>query len=324
MSNNKLEIKENEQLSKHTTFKVGGPAKYFCVAKSVEEIQEALAFAVQKKVDYFILAGGSNVIVSDEGYNGLVIKPELNDINFRDNIVRVGSGFSIDELVDIANAKGLKGLEWAGGLPGTVGGAVRGNAGAFGGEIKDVVSSVRCFELLTINYQLLTINNTECEFGYRTSIFKHNKEIILDIELQMQKGDPKELSAISKEHRLYRMQRHPIEFPCAGSIYKNVKIENVSIENREKFKDTVKTDPFPVIPTAAIIDRAGLKGYKIGDAQVSEKHPNYIINLGNAKASDIIALIEYEVKVVKEKYGIDLEVEPQLLGFNNKFNWESD
>lgn len=320
---NSMQITQNEPLSNHTTFKVGGPAKYFCTVKTVEEIKQALDFAKEKNIDFFILAGGSNVIVSDEGYHGLVIKPEFIDLEFSENRVRVGSGFVIDKLVDIANAKGLKGLEWAGGLPGTVGGAVRGNAGAFGGEIKDVVSSIKSIDLSSKNYELSTKNNVECQFGYRTSVFKHNKEIILEVELQMKNGNPDELSVISNEHRQYRTDKHPIEYGCAGSIFKNVPTDQHTYEVVQRFKDVIKNDPFPVIPTAAIIDNAGLKGYKIGDAKISEKHPNYIINLGNAKASDIISLIEYEVKVIKEKYGINLEVEPQLLGFDKKYPWQS-
>ena len=127
-----MKMIENESLANHTTFKVGGPARYFCVVKTVDEIKEALGFATEKKVDYFILAGGSNLIVADEGYDGLVIKPEFQNFKIENSKIIVGSGFIIDELVDIANEKGLKGLEWAGGLPGTVGGAGRGNAGAFG------------------------------------------------------------------------------------------------------------------------------------------------------------------------------------------------
>lgn len=320
-------------LKEYTSFKVGGDAKYFCVAKTVEDLKEALNFAKEKNIDYFILAGGSNIIISDKGYNGLVIKIEFQNCKIENSKIIVGSGFVLDKLVDIANTKGLKGLEWAGGLPGTVGGAVRGNAGAFTGEVKDIVVNVK--SLIIIDYDMTTdenlkskiqkpklqfkiknYNNQQCKFGYRTSIFKNNDEIIIEVELKMEKGDPKELKAISQEHRQYRKERHPVEYPSAGSIFKNVKIENTSIEIKEKFKDVIKNDPFPVIPTAAIIADAGLKGYKIGGAEVSEKHPNYIINTGDAKAQDIIDIIEYVIGVIKQKYSIDLEVEPQLLGFD--------
>lgn len=317
-----MRIRENISLKNYTTFKVGGNAKYFCICKTVNDIKDALDFAKEKKIEYFILAGGSNLIVSDDGFNGLVIKIEFDNLDINGLIIKVGSGFVIDKLVDIANAKGLKGLEWAGGLPGTVGGAVRGNAGAFGGEVKDIVYKVESLSSDKVN-KVEVRNNKNCRFGYRTSIFKHNKEIILEVELQMQKGDPQKLKKIAEDHRRYRTEKHPIKFGCAGSIFKNIPTKLLTPEVHSWFRSVEKTDPFPVIPTAAIIADAGLKGYTIGGVQVSEKHPNYIINLGNAKANDIISLIEYEIKIVRKKYNINLEVEPQLIGFDNKYSWQS-
>lgn len=146
---NIMNIIESELLASHTTFGIGGPARYFCVAKTIDEVKQALEFSSQKNLDYFILAGGSNLIVADKGFDGIVIKMELENLEFDNTTIKVGSGFNLNKLVDIANAKGLKGLEWAGGLPGTVGGAVRGNAGAFGGEIRNCVSQVR-----SMNYEL--------------------------------------------------------------------------------------------------------------------------------------------------------------------------
>ena len=319
MSKKNIEIRQNVLLSDFTTFRVGGPARWFCMAKTIKDIKSALNFAREKNIDYFILAGGSNLIVSDEGYKGLIIKIEFENLKIKSSRIKAGSGYILDKLVDIADKKGLKGLEWAGGLPGTIGGAVRGNAGAFNGEIKDIVSSVRSLKLSSNNYELSTKNNTECQFGYRESIFKYNNEIILEVELQMDKGDPKLLKEKSEYTRKYRKEKHPIEFPCAGSIFKNIPVKSCTYEVQERFKDVIKTDPFPVIPTAAILADAGLKGFQIGEAQISEKHPNYIINLGNSKAQSIVAVIEHVVATVKEKYNITLEVEPQLLGFDKKF-----
>ncbi len=319
-----MKIQENISLKNYTTFNVGGNARYFCICKNIDDLHNAIEFSKNNKIEYFILAGGSNLIVSDDGYNELIIKTEFNKLEFRDLKIIVGSGYIIDKLVNIANRKGLKGLEWAGGLPGTVGGAVRGNAGAFGGEVKDCVLKVKSQKSKIKDIEIIERNKQQCEFGYRTSIFKHNKEIILEVELKMQKGDLYELIKIADDHRQYRQDKHPIEFGCAGSTFKNYPVNFATYEVKQGFSDVIKTDPFPVIPTAAIIDRAGLKGYTIGDAQISEKHPNYIINLGNAKAKDIISLIEYVIKIVKEKYNIDLEVEPQLLGFNKKYDWESN
>ena len=244
MSKTDIKTRENISLAGYTTFKVGGPARYFCIVKTVEEIKNALTFAQEKNVDYFILSGGSNLIVSDEGYSGLVVKIEFENLEFDNTKIKVGSGFNLNKLVDIANAKGLKGLEWAGGLPGTVGGAVRGNAGAFQGEIKDVVSNVKSlvFEKQSqqadikkskiknqksiLHFKIQNRNNQQCQFGYRTGVFKHNKEIILEVELIMQPGNPAELHKIASEHRQYRKEKHPIEFGCVGSIFKNIPITN--------------------------------------------------------------------------------------------------
>ncbi|KKP89075.1 MAG: UDP-N-acetylenolpyruvoylglucosamine reductase [Berkelbacteria bacterium GW2011_GWA2_35_9] len=315
-----MDIQKNISLKPYTTFNVGGPAKYFCKVQNVDELKKALGFAQEKKIEYFILAGGSNIIVSDKGYDGLVIKPDLQSILIKDNIITVGVSFEIDKLVDITNDKGLKGLEWAGGLPGTVGGAVRGNAGAFGGEIKDCVLQAKSLKLKVKNYELRTLNNIDCQFGYRESIFKYNHEIILEVTLQLQKGDPKLLKEKSKFTRNYRKEKHPINYPCAGSIFKNLPTAATTPGVVERFKNVIKNDPFPVIPTAAVIDRMGLKGHQIGGAQISEKHPNYIVNLGDAKAQDIVDLIEYTVKITKSKYNINLEIEPQLLGFDKPQN----
>lgn len=320
----KMNIQENISLKDYTTFKLGGKAKYFAIAKTINDIQQAVQFAKDKKLKVFILAGGSNLIVSDDGFDGLVIKIDIAGIRFRGDKVTVGAGTVIEQLVNECNKRGLAGLEWAGGLPGTVGGAARGNAGAFGGEIKDCVLEVRSLELEDTKSQIIKRNNSQCLFSYRSSIFKHNNEIILEVELQLKKADSQMLQATAQEHRHYRQEKHPIEFGCAGSIFKNIPIKNVSAEVKEQFKDVIKTDPLPVIPTAAVIDRVGLTGHKVGDAQISEKHPNYIINLGNAKAEDVIELIELEVKTIREKYGVSLEVEPQLLGFKQHFAWEDE
>jgi len=317
-------IQQNISLAPYTTFKVGGMAKYFCEVNNIDDLKEALDFARKKKINYFILAGGSNLIVSDKGYNGLIIKPKFQNCQIEGNKIKVGASFVLDKLVNLANDKGLKGLEWAGGLPGTVGGAVRGNAGAFKGEIRNCVSKVRCSNLESRGLKEKIRNNKQCQFGYRESVFKHKHEIILEIIMQMQKGDPKLLKEKSQFTRYYRKEKHPINFPCVGSIFKNIPTDTTTPGVVIRFKDVVKDDPFSVIPTAAVIDRAGLKGYQIGGAQISPKHTNYIINLGNAKVQEIIQVIEHEVKTIKEKFNIDLEVEPQLLGFDKKYDWESN
>lgn len=309
-----LAWQENVPLAAYTTFKVGGSARYFAVVKTIEELRAALSLAAEKNLPILIMAGGSNLIISSKGFDGLVIFVQFGGVKIEDDILTAGAAATMEKLVDSAISKSLAGLEWAGGLPGTFGGAIRGNAGAFGGEIKDAVARVT-----TVNFHtgaLKNWTNNECQFGYRDSIFKQEpSEVIVLARLQLAHGDGAELRHIADEHIRYRQERHPLEYPNSGSIFKNVPVENVPPETRKIFEASVKTDPFPVIPTARIIADASLKGVRVGDAQVSEKHSNYIVNLGAATGEDIVALIKKVQNVVQEKFSIKLEVEPELVGF---------
>lgn len=310
---NKL-IKENVNLGEMTTFKFGGDARYFAVVDNESEVKEAVSFALNKDLPIFIFAGGSNLIVSSNGFNGLVIKPNFKLLETDDKFIRCGSAVTMKELVDESIERSLKGLEWAGGLPGTVGGAVRGNAGAFGGEIKDSVVSVESIDLKTDN--LLVRDNSECQFIYRGSYFKTNPgELIITVKFELSAGNKSELRAIADDHIRYRHEKHPMDAPNSGSIFKNTPLERVKDKYIEQFKDVVKNDPFPVIPTAKIIADAGLAGRTVGRAQISTKHTNYIINTGEATAEDVVQLIDEAKQVVRDKFEIELEVEPELLGF---------
>lgn len=310
---NKL-IKENVNLGEMTTFKFGGDARYFAVVDNESEVKEAVSFALNKDLPIFIFAGGSNLIVSSNGFNGLVIKPNFKLLEADDKFIRCGSAVTMKELVDESIERSLKGLEWAGGLPGTVGGAVRGNAGAFGGEIKDSVVSVESIDLKTDN--LLVRDNSECQFIYRGSYFKTNPgELIITVKFELSAGNKSELRAIADDHIRYRHEKHPMDAPNSGSIFKNTPLERVKDKYIEQFKDVVKNDPFPVIPTAKIIADAGLAGRTVGGAQISTKHTNYIINTGEATAEDVVQLIDEAKQVVRDKFEIELEVEPELLGF---------
>lgn len=317
----KLNFQENVLLSELTNFKVGGPARYFCDVYSSDDLIEAFKFIKEHNLEYLILSGGTNLIVSDQGFAGLVIRIKFDRVQVNDNIIEAEAGANLNDLVIMSTQDGLKGLEWAGGLPGELGGAIRGNAGAFGGEIKDVVSEVTS---LDTSGKITVRSNNECNFGYRTSIFKANGEIIISAKLKFSPAETQELIKIADSRRQYRAQRHPIEYPCAGSIFKNIPLNTVSKDVAEIYQDVVKIDPFPVIPTAAVLDKLGLSGYQIGGAQVSTKHPNYIINANQASAKDIIDLIQFVIAKVAAEYKINLEVEPQLVGFENKYVWESN
>jgi UDP-N-acetylmuramate dehydrogenase len=309
-----LKVRKNIPLKHYSTYKIGGPAKYFIKAKNGKELKEAINFCQKKNLKFFILGGGSNVLFSDKGFNGLIIKMENKGFRFlENNKLFVEAGCEMEKIVIETVKKGLSGLEWAGGLPGTVGGAIRGNAGAFGGEIKDIVEKVIAFS--PKENQEKEYSKEECQFEYRSSIFKKEKKIILSTILSFKEGDPKELKRKVKEEINYRKARHPLEYPCAGSVFKNCPLEKVPPEIREKFKDKIKLDPFPILPAAVLIAEAGLKGLSIGGAKVSEKHPNFLINFNNAKAQDVLDLIKKVKKVVFEKFGVLLEEEIEIVEF---------
>ena len=307
-------VRRGVPLKDHTTFKIGGPAKYFCVAKKSSDIAKAVAAARRLKIHFFILGTGSNVLAPDNGFPGLVIKIQNTAYKIPLDSARgkqttrvwAEAGVSMAALVRETGKRGLAGLEWAGGLPGTVGGAVRGNAGAFGGEIKDSIVRV---EAVDEKGKRRTFSRKECKFGYRSSIFKEKNFIVLSASFKLEKGNKKEIQAAARDHIRYRKERHPLEYPNAGSIFKNCDLAKVPKALRKEMQDVIKVDPFPVIPTAALIARAKLQGLRVGDVQVSEKHPNYMVNLGNARTKDVLRLIANVKKRIKKKFGVDLEEE---------------
>jgi len=311
-------IQKNVLLKNYSNYKIGGPAAYFLEAKSTEELKEGLKEWKNINLDskpIFILGGGTNILFGDNGYSGLVIHCEIKGIKLEEEKIKVGAGVLISELLDFCIENSLSGFEWAGGLPGTIGGALRGNAGAFGGETKDTTVEVK--SLNTDTLEELTRNNTDCLFGYRDSYFKTDKgsrEIITEITLVLKNKDREEIRKKIFEKINYRREHHPLEYPNIGSIFKNLELTKIPDLSKEELGQNVKTDPIPVIPAARIINLCGLKGKRAGDAQFSEKHPNFIVNLGNAKASDVKALIEIAKKEVFEKFQIQLEEEVMEVG----------
>lgn len=322
-----LPIEENVLLAPLTNFKIGGPAKHFVSVKTEAELLEALELARKNSWPVFVLAGGTNLIVSDNGFPGLVIKLEIRNVasarsslkarswelDIGDHRLVADPSTPMELLVNESIQAGLAGLEWAGGLPGSFGGAVRGNAGCFGVEMKDIITAVTSINIET--GEKVTRNHDECQFEYRGSFYKYHQEIIVSATVQLRPGDQTELRRIADEHIQYRLARQPLEYPNAGSIFKNVPLERVPKEYLPLFADAIKDDPFPIVPTAKIIAVSGLKGMRVGDAQLSEKHSNFIVNLGQAKAGDIVTLIKQIQAEIKSQYQIDLEVEPELIGF---------
>ncbi|HEV2422009.1 MAG TPA: UDP-N-acetylmuramate dehydrogenase [Candidatus Acidoferrales bacterium] len=308
-----VKIQENVPLAEHSNYRIGGPARFFCEGANDEDIRGAVLFAREQRLPLFVMGGGTNLLIADEGFNGLVLKLALMLLGVDRQTMTVGAGMMVSDMLKFTVEHSLSGLEWAGGLPGTVGGAIRGNAGAFRGEIKDRIVSVESFDVETL--QTITRGNAECNFGYRSSIFKekNGREIILRATLNMDKGDAPKIAAGVQEKINYRLERHPMEYPNIGSTFKNVDLELVPKIWRDGFAKVIKVDPFPVVPTAFLISEAGLRGTQHDGAMVSPKHPNFIVNLGGATAADVKFLIAEVKEKVFEKYAIRLEEEIQLV-----------
>jgi len=307
-------VQKNIFLKNFTTYKIGGPAKYFFVAKTKEDLMLAIKTAKDLKLKVFILGGGSNLLISDKGFNGLVIKINISDISFQRNEAFVGAGASLNNLAGLSAENGLSGLEWAAGIPGcTLGGAIYGHAQAFGTKISDAVESVGAINLKTLESQNFT--KEQCLFSLKNSIFKKEKNlVIVSAVLEFKKDDSEKIKSKIKEFLEYRKTRHPIEFPSAGSTFVNpeVKIKNKKL--LEKFPELVDYNGKGTIPAGYLIAKCGLAGKKIGNAQISEKHANFIINLGNAKAKDVLSLMNLAKRKVKDNFNIKLETEVQLVG----------
>jgi len=279
----------NEPMNKHTSFKTGGNADLFIKAYSIEEIKNILKISKENNIPLFVLGNGTNILVKDEGYRGIVLQIKLENINIEGNKVIVQSGVKNAVLAKKLLDKSLTGFEFAAGIPGTIGGAIKMNAGAYGGELKDIVEEVT---YLDYEGNLYIINNKECEFSYRHSRFFNEKAIILSTQLSLEKGNKDEIQEKMNELATQRKEKQPLEYPNAGSTFKRG--ENYI--------------------TAKLIDECGLKGYSIGGASVSEKHAGFIINKKNATSKDILDLIEYVKTKVKEKTGEDIKLEIEVIG----------
>lgn len=302
MENNRIENKfyaclgsdnvyRNEPMKKHTTFRIGGPADYYLCPHSAEEIQKVVEICREEKMPYFILGNGSNLLVSDQGYRGVVIQlwKNVSDIRVEGCLVYAKAGASLAKIAAEALEEGLTGMEFAAGIPGTLGGAVVMNAGAYGGEMKDVLR-----EVLVMDEQgkIFTLKKDALKLGYRTSAVKEKGYVVLAAVLELQQGDSEEIRSRMEELRQKRAEKQPLDMPSAGSTFKR---------------------PEGHFAGKLIMD-AGLRGFSIGGAQVSEKHCGFVVNTGNATAGDVLALIREIQKTVREKFGVELETEVKFLG----------
>jgi UDP-N-acetylmuramate dehydrogenase len=306
-------IEKNKIIAPLTNFKIGDEALYFITLENLEDIYDFLELKEKFNLPIFILGGGTNLLF--DKFNGFVIKTKFKNFEILEPyVLKIGANFLVSEVLEKLCEMGFSGFEWAGGLPGEIGGAIRGNAGCFGGEIKDLVIGVEALNLKTGEIKIF--KKEEIEFEYRNSFFKKNKEwLILSGIFKFNQGDKEKIKKEIEEKINYRKERHPLEYPNAGSIFKNINFEKApeKLKNLALEKNKVKNDPFPVIPTAFVISELGLKGLKIGKAQISEKHANFIINLGGATFKDVYSLIDYIKKKVEDEFEVKLEEEIEIV-----------
>jgi len=306
-------LQKNISLAKYTGFKIGGPAKYFFIAKNNDDLVKTVVWSKKLKLPSYVLAGGSNVLVADSGFAGLIILNQAQDIIFKkSNQVVADAGAKLMDLVNKSINKGLTGMEWAAGIPGSVGGAIRGNAGAYNGEIADNITKV---EVMRGAKQFI-LDKKQCKFKYRDSIFKHNRDLIISGQFELKKGNKAESQEQIKDILDKRKDNQPLEYPSAGCIFQNILI---TAENQDIVKDLSNFPEeyleYKKIPAAWLIDYLDLKGKTIGKAQISEKHANFIINLGGATANEVLQLISYIKMYVRDNLGLQLMEEIEYVGF---------
>lgn len=284
-------VKHHEPMSKHTTFRIGGPADYYLCPHSTRELRQAIAICKEENLPYFILGNGSNLLVSDRGYRGVVIRllKNYSEIQTEGTLITARSGALLSKIAAEALEEGLQGMEFASGIPGTLGGAVVMNAGAYGGEMKDIIREVK---VLDEQGDVKVLTKEELKMGYRTSIIKEKGYIVLSAVLELTKGDRKEIREKMEDLKERRVSRQPLDLPSAGSTFKR---------------------PEGYFAGKLIMD-AGLRGFCVGGAQVSEKHCGFVVNKGNATAQDVRTLIQEVQKRVKEQFGVELETEVKFLG----------
>lgn len=287
----KERVLQKEPMSRHTTFRVGGAADYFVSVKTEEEIWKVLALCKEEGIPFFVLGNGSNLLVGDGGYRGVIVQicKEMNAITVEGDRLRVQAGALLSKIGNVALDAGLTGFEFGAGIPGTLGGAVYMNAGAYGGEMKDVIESAT---VLNPQGERMVLSKEELELGYRTSKVAKEGYVVLEAVLKLQPGDPEEIREKMAQLREQRVTKQPLEFPSAGSTFKR------------------PTGYF----AGKLIQDAGLAGLTVGGAQVSEKHCGFVINRGGATAAEIMELVRQVQQKVKETFGVELELEVRRLG----------
>ena len=281
----------DEPMSRHTTFRVGGPADFFVTPKAKEEVRDVIRICKEAGMPYYIIGNGSNLLVSDAGYRGVIVQiyKEMNEVKVEGDLVKAQAGALLSGIAAKALGAELSGFEFASGIPGTIGGACVMNAGAYGGEMKDVLESVT---VLTGEGKIIELGRNELELGYRTSVIAKKGYIVLGAVLKLERGDGEKIKTYMDELKEKRVTKQPLEYPSAGSTFKR---------------------PEGYF-SGKLIEDAGVRGFQVGGAQVSEKHCGFVINRDHATAADIMELMRQVQIRVKENSGVDLEPEVKRLG----------
>lgn len=302
------DVKFNEQLAKHTTFKIGGPARFFIAVNKTERLTALLNYLSAHGINYLILSGGSNMLISDNGFAGAVVKiaagnqPKISQ-DGSEFILEAEAGIDLSRVVNLAVQNGLSGMEWAVGIPGTFGGAVVGNAGAMG---KDISSVARWIEIWR-DGEIFKLNKDEKMFGYRDSVFRRNKDVVLRAGIFLESGDKKEI--LKKMQDFLRQRKHP-SHPSAGSFFKNLKLDKWPGDKKDLPELFLQRGSVPV---GWIVDQLGLRGLSAGGAKISDEHGNCIVNFNKATQADVLSLVEDIKQKVYNKFGVDLEPEVQII-----------
>ncbi len=285
-----MEVRINEPMKRHTSFRAGGEAKWFAIPETAEELKAVLAACQKADIPWYVVGNGSNLLVSDQGFPGVIISTaKFDKLEVVGETVTAGAGVLLSKLANTAYKAGLTGLEFAAGIPGSVGGAAVMNAGAYGGEMKHVLKSVT---VLTKEGEVKTLPAEELELGYRTSVIPKCGYLVLEAEFALKEGNPEEIKAVMDDLAGRRKDKQPLEYPSAGSTFKR---------------------PEGYF-AGKLIEDAGLKGFSVGGAEVSEKHAGFVINKNDATASDIYNLCKEVERRVLETFGVTLEMEVKLLG----------
>jgi UDP-N-acetylmuramate dehydrogenase len=285
-------VKENEPMANHTTIKIGGPAELFVEPTSVENLEKTMKLIQKYKVQWIAIGRGSNLLVSDRGISGVVIKlgSGLDKVEMNGTTLTVGGGHSLVSLATSISRKGFSGLEFASGIPGSVGGAVFMNAGAHGSDISNILDKAL---VLFEDGKLEWVSNEEMEFSYRTSVLQKKRPgVVVEAVFSLEEGNKDSIFSEMQKNKDYRKETQPWNFPCAGSIFRN---------------------PLPNY-AGKLIEVAGLKGYQIGGAKISEMHGNFIVNTGNAKADDVLQLIQHVKDTIYDLYEVKMETEVEIIG----------